>query len=240
MTLHWRYFNLFYLTELKETCFQHHNSLGWLPPALTSWFLFTLYMENKPTVTRHRSLSYKYTFPFFLRRYGLSLKGFLVIASPAFNIQRCHNCVTLRERDVPGVIPGAAQRNSGKRIISISFWQRHGMRGDFPKHIFNVQTCKISELCRIALNNPEVARHLLNALPFPWLPAKSQQCLPAVPCSARARRNAASWNTAEGQHLQWEVVSLANCYGCAYVGNHIIQLDFTADGNKVTWAYTGS
>lgn len=198
MTLHWRYFNLFYLTELKETCFQHHNRLGWLPPALTSRFLFTLYMENKPTVTRHRSLSYKYIFPFSLTWYGRSLKGLLVIASPAFNIQRCHNCVTLREQDVPGVIPGAAQRNFGNRIISISFWQRHGMRGDFPKHIFNVQICKTSELCRIALNNPEVAQHLLNPLPFPWRSAKSQQCLPAVLWSARAHRNPESWNAAEG------------------------------------------
>lgn len=198
MTLHWRYFNLLYLTELEETCFQHRNSLGWLPPALTLRFLFTLYMENKPTVTRHRSLSYKYIFPFSLTWHGRSLKGFLVIASPAFNTQRCHNCVTLRERDVPGVIPGAAQRNFGNRIISISFWQTHGMRGDFPKHVFNVQICKISELCRIALNNPEVAQHLLNALPFPWLSAKSQQCLPAVLWSARARRNPESWNAAKG------------------------------------------
>lgn len=41
------------------------------------------------------------------------------------------------------------------------------MRGDFPKQVFNAQICKLSGLHSIASNNPEVAQHLLNALPFP-------------------------------------------------------------------------
>lgn len=193
-------------------------------------------MKNKPTVTRHRSLSYKYTFPFSLTWYGLSLKGFLAIASTAFNTQRCHNCVTLRERDVPGVIPGAAQRNSGNRIISISFWQRHGMRGDFPKHIFNVQICKISELCRTALNNPEVAWHLLNALPLLWLSAKRQQCLPAVLWSARAHRNAARAemlprdSTSTGKWFPWQMTTDVPMVGITSFSLILLQVEIKSPG----------
>lgn len=35
------------------------------------------------------------------------------------------------------------------------------------------------------------------------------------------------------------MLSPANCDACDYVGDHIIQADFTAGGNGVTWAYTG-
>lgn len=95
---------------------------------------------------------------------------------------------------------GLPRRNFCNRITSTSFSRRPRIRGDFPKHIFNAQICKISGLHSIPSNNPEVARHLLNALPFPWpsaTRAASARC-PGVPGHAEIQL----MKPCRGDHLQ--------------------------------------
>lgn len=133
------------LTQIIITALSAHRAISCNKPTV-KWrssnprhphFTGEKLQANQLNTAYARSLQRQQEFPLLAWSsvwFSHSQKGFLVVARPALNVQRHHNCVKFREWDV---IPGAAWRNRCNRIIFISFWRRRGMRGDFPKYVCN-------------------------------------------------------------------------------------------------------